>query len=86
MERLILISWFMIYIETICVFVCVSEVTNPKTAEQIALVYSSQSVLSISLYISDFVVVCLSWSDSSLQNDKLYSVVGPFVSLCIDKM
>ena len=76
----------MIYIETICVFVCVSEVTNPKTAEQIALVYSSQSVLSISLYISDFVVVCLSWSDSSLQNDKLYSVVGPFVSLCIDKM
>lgn len=86
MERLILISWFMIYIETICVFVCVSEVTNPKTAEQIALVYSSQSVLSISLYISDFVIVCLSWSDSSLQNDKLYSVVGPFVSLCIDKM
>lgn len=81
-----MISWFMIYIETICVFVCVSEVTNPKTAEQIALVYSSQSVLSISLYISDFVVVCLSWSDSSLQNDKLYSVVGPFVSLCIDKM
>ena len=81
-----MISWFMIYIETICVFVCVSEVTNPKTAEQIALVYSSQSVLSISLYISDFVIVCLSWSDSSLQNDKLYSVVGPFVSLCIDKM
>lgn len=67
-ESLVLISCFRIYTETIHVYMCVSQVTNPNTAECIGLVYNGQSSWSISLKISNLAIVCP--SDGSLRQPK----------------